>query len=369
MILDILADFQRGGKSRVLLLSGSPLDKECQAVRLFKTLGIMRHPKIVSGNQFAGINEIVRYLHDKFRCSRSRPGNFYILQTRSRYIREVGGGVYYQYATGAQQYAFELFLHVVKPRASSAMQPLVDGGGVELRKYNGYFRLNEEANLEKMRQAIDDLGQLRALQARMRTEAPVPGTGATIIRQMMRLLTVVETSKIDTFARLAMRDLQANPQCKVVLAVNFLDTMADLQTLLAAYSPLLFDGSKTISQRMDVLAKFQAPDSRYRLLIGNTSVLSSGIDLDDKHGDFPRTCYVSPNFKVIDIYQLGHRFKRGQDTRSSTDIFMVYSDNRSERHVIEALSHKGEVMKRVTVEQSEAGVVFPCDYVEFVEPT
>jgi hypothetical protein len=247
------------------------------------------------------------------------------------------------------------------------MDPLHTSDGIVLNKYNGYFHLNEEANLEKMRNAVEGLNELRELQTRIRTEAPVAGTGATIIRQMMRLLIVVETSKIDTFARLAQMQLRQNPQCKVVLAVNFLDTIGDLQTLLTEYSPLIFDGSKTIQQRTDILAKFQAPTTEHRLLIGNTSVLSSGIDLDDKHGAFPRFCYVSPNFKTIDIYQLGHRFKRGLDTRSSTDIFMVYSENRSERHVIEALSHKGEVMKRVTVEQSEAGVVFPCDYVDYVE--
>ena len=368
MILDIYESFKQGGNSRVLLMSGSPIDQECQAVRLFKTLGIMRHPKIVSGHQYAGINEIVRYLHDVFRTRKSQKGNLYITQSSSKYIREQGGGVYYQYAWGAQRYAFELFIHVVKPRASHAMAPLQTGDGVELRKFNGYFHVNEEANLVKMRRAIQDLNELRELQTRMRTEAPVAGTGATIIRQMMRLLIVVETSKIDTFARLARAALTSNPSSKVVLAVNFLDTLGDLQTLLAEYNPLVFDGSKTIKQRTAMLAKFQAPTAEHRVLLGNTSVLSSGIDLDDKDGRFPRVCYVSPNFKTIDIYQLGHRFKRGLDTRSSTDIYMVYSDNRSERHVIEALSHKGEIMKRVTEEQSEAGVVFPCDYVEFVEP-
>lgn len=367
LILDIFESFKRGGKSRVMLLSGSPIDKECQAVRLFKTLGIMRHPKIVSGHQFAGINEIVRYLHDAFRTRLTQKGNLYILQTSSRYIRDGGNGLYHQYAWGAQRYAFELFVHVVKPKATSAMDPLRSDDGIVLNKYNGYFHLNEEANLEKMRTAVEGLNELRELQARLRTEAPVAGTGATIIRQMMRLLIVVETSKIDTFVRLARAQLDAHPCKKVVIGVNFLDTMADLNTLLAEYDPLIFDGSKTIKQRTDILAKFQAPSTEHRVLIGNTSVLSSGIDLDDKDGGYPRVCYVSPNFKTIDIYQLGHRFKRGLDTRSSTDIYMVYSDNRSERHVIEALSHKGEIMKRVTVEQSDAGIVFPCDYVEYVE--
>ena len=367
LILDIFENFKRGGNSRVMLLSGSPIDKECQSVRLFKTLGIMRHPKIVSGHQFAGINEIVRYLHDAFRTRSSQKGNLYILQTSTRYIRDGGNGVYHQYAWGAQRYTFELFVNVVKPKATSAMDPLRSDDGIVLNKFNGYFHVNEEANLEKMRSAIDGLNELRELQTRLRTEAPVAGTGATIIRQMMRLLIVVETSKIDTFVRLTRMQLDANPCKKVVIGVNFLDTIGDLTTLLAEYNPLIFDGSKTMKQRIDILAKFQAPSTEHRLLIGNTSVLSSGIDLDDKDGGYPRVCYVSPNFKTIDIYQLGHRFKRGLDTRSSTDIYMVYSDNRSERHVIEALSHKGEIMKRVTLEQSLAGVVFPCDYVEFVE--
>lgn len=367
LILDIFENFKAGGKSRVMLLSGSPIDKECQAVRLFKTLGIMRHPKIVSGHQYAGINEIVRYLHDSFRTREKQRGNLYVLSTSSRYIRDGGAGVFYQYAFGAQRYAFELFVNVVKPKATSAMLPLNVDDGILLNKFNGYFHLNEAANLEKMRKAIDDLAELRELQARMRTEAPVAGTGATIIKQMMRLLIVVETSKIDTFARLARQHLDAHPTRKVVIGVNFLATLEDLAALLAEFQPLVFDGSKTIKQRTDILAKFQAPSAEHRLLLGNTSVLSSGIDLDDKHGGYPRVCYVSPNFKTIDIYQLGHRFKRGLETRSSTDIFMVYSSNRTERHVIEALAHKSEIMKQVSMDGGEQGIVFPCDYAEFVE--
>lgn len=47
------------GNSRLLLMSGSPMDKPEQATRLFRTLGIMRNPRIVSGYQHAGINEVI----------------------------------------------------------------------------------------------------------------------------------------------------------------------------------------------------------------------------------------------------------------------------------------------------------------------
>ena len=101
----------------------------------------------------------------------------------------------------------------------------------------------------------------------------------------------------------------------------------------------------------------------------NVSVISTGIDLDDKHGSFPRVCFVSPNYNTINIYQLGHRFLRGLDTKSDTNIFMVYSKNQMERQIIESLMKKGNVMKNVTIEQSDAGVIFPCDYTNYEEPS
>jgi hypothetical protein len=97
-------------------------------------------------------------------------------------------------------------------------------------------------------------------------------------------------------------------------------------------------------------------------LIGNFSVISTGIDLDDKDGHFPRVCLASPNYSTISIYQLGHRFLRGKETRSDTDIYMVYTDTPGERRITESLMRKGNVMKEVLSDQVAAGITFPSDY-------
>jgi hypothetical protein len=376
--------FQRfnGTMSRVLLMSGSPMDKQEQAVRLYKTLGIMRHDKIVSGLQRAGINEIVDYIHRAFPTGNSRE-NAYIASTVANHIRfsydEAGNLLYRQYGYSSIRYAYMIFLNVIKPCASSTMdlsQMQQYASNVQLRKYNGYFHINETHNIERVNQAVAELQEIRNLQARIRFRRSSGGrnrehteeeTGAAIMSQLSRALISIETAKIDTFARLAKSELQKDPNKKVVIGVNYLQTIEDLVEILGEFTPLVINGGKTIACRRTILAKFQAPTTEHRLLIGNISVISTGIDLDDKQGEYPRTCFISPNYHTIHIYQLGHRFLRGIDTRSDTDIYMVYGQNQIERRIMESLMEKGEVMKNVTIEQSRAGVVFPSNYTPFYE--
>ena len=372
--------------SRVLLMSGSPMDKQEQAVRLYKTLGIMRHDKIVSGFQRAGINEIVDYITRYFPTGAiPNAGNAYISNTVGNFIRfsydEAGNRLHRQYGYSSMRYAYMIFLNVIKPSASSTMdlsQMHQYASNVELHKYNGYFHINERNNIELVNQAVTELQDIRNLQARIRFRRGGVGaargrqhteeeTGSAIMAQLSRALISIETAKIDTFARLARTELQKHPNKKVVIGVNYSQTIEDLVETLAEFAPLVINGSKTIACRRTILAKFQAPTREHRLLIGNISVISTGIDLDDKDGNYPRTCFISPNYNTIHIYQLGHRFLRGIDTRSDTDIYMVYGQNLVERLIMESLMKKGEVMKNVTIEQSRAGVVFPSNYMDYYE--
>jgi len=377
LIRCIYDDFKKGGRSRVILLSGSPIDKYQQAVRLFKTLGIMRHDKIVSGHQYAGINEIEDYINQNFKnYPRHNPiRNEYIATYGENYIRtrldRNNNEILIQSASRCELYAYRLFLNVIKPHASSTMDlRQIQNTGIILHKYNGNFRLNDERNQANVTAALEDLNKINDLRMRIREQRRTNGdpNAGSMMAQVVRALTVIETSKIDTFHRLARKDLEFDPSKKVVIGLNYSATIKDVAALLSEYNPLIIDGSKSVKARRDILDKFQAPTSEYRLLIGNITVISTGIDLDDKYGEFPRTCYVSPNYNTIHIYQLGHRFLRGLDTKSDTDIYMVYSDNRVERRMMESLMSKGQIMKSVTREQADSGIVFPCDYQAYVEP-
>jgi len=381
MIKCIYDNFRAGGKSRVLLLSGSPIDKENQAVRLFKTLGIMRHDKIVSGFQYAGINEIEDYINENFKdYPKNIPTrNSFIYYYRASYISSRldsnGNQQLLQVASRCILYAYRLFINVIKPYVSSTMNlTQIQNTGITLHKFNGYFRLNDEANQVRIDQAVNELSRVSDLRLQIRnqprnnTQNQNQNQNGSIMAGIVRALTIIETSKINTFHRLAVKNLEFDPNKKVVIGVNYSATITDLAALLATYNPLIIDGSKSVKSRRGILAKFQAPTSEYRVLIGNIAVISTGIDLDDKHGEYPRVCYVSPNYNTIHIYQLGHRFLRGMDTKTDTEIFMVYSNNRFERRIMESLMAKGQIMKSVGREQSEAGIAFPCDYEAYEEP-
>lgn len=150
--------------------------------------------------------------------------------------------------------------------------------------------------------------------------------------------------------------------------MNYTDSLEELAETLAEFHPLVLQGKTTFKRRQDILKKFQAFSTEHRLLIANFSVICAGIDLDDKHGEFPRVCLASPNYNTIAIYQLGHRFLRGLETQSSTQIFMVYSGLGRERCITESLMRKGNVMKEVLADQVEAGAAtFPSDYTEYRE--
>lgn len=112
-----------------------------------------------------------------------------------------------------------------------------------------------------------------------------------------RGLQVIETGKINLFRDVAIEALDGHPQQKVVIAVNFTETINDLKKIFEdlGHSVLVLNGSVSSDGRARVMNQFQTPSTEHRILLANQSVISTGIDLDDKHGSFPRICFVSPN--------------------------------------------------------------------------
>ena len=152
--------------------------------------------------------------------------------------------------------------------------------------------------------------------------------------------------------------LRTHPNSKLVACVNYKDSIRELKQELVEFVPLVLDGRVPKEARAEVIDKFQRPDLEWQLLIRNVHVCSTGIDLDNKHGSFPRLCIVSPFYSTLTIHQLGHRFLR-LDTEGSSELRMFYIQQATELPVLRALAKKGGVC---TEEQVKAGVLFPCDY-------
>jgi len=352
-------------KSRIILLSGSPMDKKSQIIHFYRCLGIMRSDKLRVYNPFTGIkhdqgiSEIRGYFQRNFADA-----------YRSYCINYYYGNYLYGWQTDAslldlEKRCYSLFQRILKPELSSSMDPLTSN--YKLGIYNGFFKM-EQNDLRLLDMGIEHLERATNYNSDLQT-IDFGNNGVDALRNIQRALVMIETSKINLLARLANERLSTNPNQKVVIAVNYTDTVEDLMDLLQEWGPLRLTGNVNHRNRFSILEKFQRADSEHRLLIGNMTVMSTGIDLDDTDGKFPRVAYVNPNYSAIGLYQFGYRFHRVH-TRSDAEVYFVFGDSpKTELPILDGLSKKGEVLAETCDNQRLAGVKFPGMYPRHYEMT
>jgi hypothetical protein len=244
------------------------------------------------------------------------------------------------------------------------MDPIENAVGMV--KQNAHYHMQSETDVNLLTQGVEMLASMSRYNAGNGT-VDFGNNGIDALRGITRALIIIETAKIHLFARVAKEALLRNANQKVVICVNYTETINDLIGLLSDFNPLRLDGGMSINKRMEALECFQAGNTDCRLLIGNLSVCSTGIDLDDQYGQFPRLCLVSPNYSTISLYQLSHRFNR-LCTKSVAVIHFVVGAECPEIKILNAIARKSAVMKEVVVNQAEHGVIFPGDYEMWEEP-
>jgi hypothetical protein len=257
---------------------------------------------------------------------------------------------------------YQLFQRVFKPKMSSAMPPPTLGGSLE--KFNAFYDIRERRDREKLTAGV------RALESAVRFDRATGRTnfqhGADALSALTLALLQIETAKLDTIIRIARNTLMTDVNTKVVICVNYTRTLEVIAEALAWWNPLRMDGRTPKDRRKRIMDSFQEGNASRRVLIANSSVCATGIDLDDKHGEYPRLALVSPTYNTINLYQLGHRFQR-LDTKSDATVHMVFAKHAHELPVLNALARKGSVMRETTVEQAAAGVLFPGEYRKWEE--
>lgn len=348
LIQAIVESFEAGGRSRVLMLSGSPIDKEEQVATLFRALNLMRGNELCHFNigtrtmECTGITDIVEY------CRRiDGEATEKILASRHCW--------WFLNEYNMRRLCYILFQEVFKPRLASAMPPTRLNG--TLHKHNAFYHIVEKYERDELTEGV------RALQEAVKYDT---GTGRVSYKSanfgdLTKALVKIEEAKVGTFLRIARNALMEDENCKLVICFNYRSTLRKLKAALDWWNPLVLDGAVSKQRRKEVIDAFQAPTHHRRVLLGNVSVCSTGIDLDDKHGGFPRLALVSPNYSTITLYHLCHRFQR-LDTKSDSTVKMIYAKHCQELSVLNALARKGGVMKQTTKEQVEAGVLFPGDF-------
>lgn len=358
LILEIVKQYKSTqSKSRVVLISGSPIDKKEHVMNMFKCLDIMKAEYLCervsyTSYKYDGLDQIMQY------CSE--------LEGRSLRYNEFMQYVYSPLdAHACVEIAYQLFLKIFKKSLARSMINYAPENASCIRKFNGFFRIELPEDKQNLRMAVEDLCNTAQYNPKTGTVAFFGSSFGAITNALMS----IEFAKLNTFIRLASLHLfDKSKTCKVVICVSYKRSISVLTDYFQSkrLSTLVLNGSQNAKTRGKVLELFQKPSSEHRILVCNIVVCNSGIDLDDKHGSFPRTVFVSPIYNTITLYQLCHRFQR-IDSKSSPDVFMVYGSETPEHSIINSLGRKSTVMKETTIEQANSGLIFPGDFPSYFE--
>lgn len=340
-------------KNYTLLMSGTVIDKKIgQHINILRILGIITMNSLAIYEperkvlRLRGVNQLWE------KCMKLDPLTADMILKKHDYWQR--GNI--------EDITYDLFIEIIEKHMASKMSP--PNSDIKLEIRNRYIAPRDPREKEELVYYISKFSSSKFFVRDLATGALSVDTRSLSgsLGILMELLVGIEFSKRHIFLREILKILEESENTKVVLACSFIKTIDFVFESLIKYDPIRMTGSIPKERRNAMLADFQEPSNKYRVLIGNLDVLSTGIDLDDKEGNFPRRVFVSPNYKTMILRQFMFRFKR-KLTKSDTTIDMVYAklDGLDESRLIDALVKKGRVMKEASQDLNE-GEAYPEDY-------
>lgn len=335
-------------KSRVILLSGTPVDKKEQSINILRMMGLVTSNVLVRTEPDTGIVNWVGF---------SRLYKTCIEKDEDRTLR-IKDDYNMNKIKDFPKFSYDLFVEVVLKHLSSKMPGDDISKNLDIR--NRYFMCTDDEKI-KLNQQIGKMSFF--------TNEYLNGSGETklnIMSNIQKCLVQIENTKVSMIVRNARKVLTSSTNTKVCIMVNFTSTLVQLKEKLQDYDPIVVNGQVPKEKRYDLLKPFQENNDDMRLIIANMDVLSTGIDLDDKYGKFPRYVFASPNYKTMVIQQMTYRFLRA-DTKSDTTIDFVYGDcNTEESSILGCLSKKACVMRDCCLDGENAKVKYPDEFRKFI---
>lgn len=318
-----------GGKCRYGFLSGSPFDKVEHSVQIVKFMGIVTYHSLYWKDPQTGA-VVLKGLAQAINKAKSLDPDL---------TQEILSKFPSIDKNSAKKLIYELFIGVFKIYLSSEMpDPGYDLQVKELR----YVLKGDEC--KKLSKAIDELANAARYVDGNVDMKNISWGGITLA------LAKIEDCKLPLLVHAAREKLNADPTCKVVLCIKFLDSIAKLSSELKEYSPMVIEGKVPAASRTKIADAFQLDPSK-RLLIMSIQTGGLSISLHDIVGGSIRYMYTIPGYSIIDLYQAAYRIARtGQ--KSTAYAYLVYGTDvkhkLSEESILSAIARKKNVLKAVT---------------------
>ena len=299
--------------NKVILISGTPFDKEEHIVTFFRNTGIQASNQLFQYNphtarsEQTGFSDIVQF------CQ--------ILDKSRIYKRFLSNAWSVFRAKEAMAVLLELFLTVITHYLTSSMPSPRTAFGIT--NINSYYEIENAEDQVLYKRA------LVGLLAVVNSDNVMQNKNKRIA--MLKSLQLLEYSKVNLIHQQVLRTLRDHGQCKIVVTMNFNESLLKLYDLLrethTQTSVKILNGPVSKKKRAEILQEFQTPNMDVSILLCNLTLVSTGIDLDDKHGGFPRFVFVSPTYSFLNMYQHSCRYARSVDTKSNTLVRYVYGDD------------------------------------------
>jgi len=373
--------------SCVMALSATTLDKPEHALRICRTLGLL--PPVMgeaftydratmlyepNSGDVSRFMDMCRELDDAAYAEAERE----TLQNTSGYIHVDNrtGRVVAGYTAASklphhirreavsgkerpQWFLFMLYVAIVRKQLSGAVSQRYDADpDVRLDLKNVIYRIDEDKQ-DEFNRLTEELEEARA--------AGSPPDVLDSIRRRQEAL------KNDLFIHAPRKILEANPQAKVFIILNYIDGIQSVAKGLEEFGVGLIYGEISTASRQKTLDAFQATSSKLRVIVGQVTACTAGIDLHDTTGLWPRYTFISPSPMATDIQQGFKRTKR-EGVKGLITITIVYGgsgelvkreDNdrkiADEAETMQKLMKKSATLKAVAEQQVKDGVPFPSD--------
>lgn len=354
--------------SKIILSTGTIIDKEIQASGFMKLVGIQTIDKLYYNTKGTfqydkyGFMEILKYCEslDKIETKKALKEGSTMDDGTTLLCKETIYKVIYM-----------LFYRVVLKFFSSTMELPCYPVPIDIK--NGYYNLSDirtkKLNIEitKLKDAlfysIKD-GTIFSKYTILDYDDNEDNNVDITIGAISTYLKNIEFQKLEIIIREAITILESNKNIKVPIILNYINNINIVYKILEKYNPLVLTGKNTQSERKTIIEKFNEQNNNHRVYIGQLIASSSGIELDDKSGNFPRYPLISPNYSAIASHQVNYRFYRC-GTSSIPVIRYIYAKNAIlEKSILNAYQKKSNILKTISEINN---IKYPGDYEEYIE--
>jgi len=369
-----------GSRSRIGLLSATPIDKTKQSINLFYILGFIK-----TDDPLNSVYDLINECVDINAAKTNKIALHYGFNMQGAAKKKLKD----EDRENVENMIFDLYVALIKNNISGYIEPtrmqytfrgdeilqlLKAVENLDLDRIaelkaeleqeqiindiqNGNYNLSP-AGYRKLAAAVDNANEAGAF---------IKEKGGRVIMAKMGKMTLaekaVELAKIEIFCRIGLETLLADVKNKIIFCVNYRQTILSLGEFFKDYEPLKFDGSVKKENRAAIIATFNNDPTR-RILICNIEVGGVGISLHDKVGNSPRFMFISPSYKMLSIHQATGRIYR-KGVRSNATTRLVFGNGLEETRVKNNLKKKSEILRESLLNKD---VLLPDQYPDYIEP-